>query len=71
MNKEDREFAERVSLLSINHPKIQRIWEMFDSIRAHRKLGGNINSPRHMFIVGDSGVGKSQMAKKYVDLYPG
>lgn len=71
MNSESREFAERVSQLSIDHPKIKRIWDMFDSIRAHRKLGGNIYSPRHMFIIGDSGVGKSQMAKKYAALYPG
>lgn len=44
---------------------------MLDSIRTHRKLGQDMcNSPRHLFIYGDSGVGKSMMLKKYKNKYP-
>lgn len=71
MNKECTLFTERVSQLNIVHPKIRRIWDMFDSMRAHQRLSSKANSPRHIFITGKSGVGKSQMAKKYTEKNPG
>lgn len=42
-----------------------------DSIITQKRLGGSECSPRHLFISGESGVGKSQLAKKYYQRYPG
>jgi Cdc6-like AAA superfamily ATPase len=60
-------FAERVANLHIPHPRVKKIWETLDSIRRHNSFQGGNNSPRHRFIVGLSGVGKTQMMKRYAD----
>lgn len=36
-----------------------------------KRYGGRECSPRHLFIVGESGVGKSKMVQKYTQKYPG
>ncbi len=64
-------FAERIAQLNINHPKVKRICNMLDSIRANRNMGNGKNSARHSFIIGKSGVGKTIMAKSYAAKYPG
>lgn len=64
-------FAERIAQLNITHPKITRICNMLDSIRAHRNMGNGRNSARHSFLIGTSGVGKTIMAKGYAEKYPG
>lgn len=68
---EINEFAERVSNIYIQHPKVKTIWGIMDSIRAHKRMMGRTNSPRNMFIKGPSGVGKTQMVKKYAELNKG
>ncbi|WP_379134403.1 TniB family NTP-binding protein [Paenibacillus sp. sgz500958] len=60
-------FAERVANLNILHPKVQEIWSLLDSIRYHNSFQGGRNSPRHRFIIGLSGVGKTQMVKRYAE----
>ncbi|ASJ56822.1 hypothetical protein BP422_26855 [Brevibacillus formosus] len=61
--------AERIINLYVIHPKVQEIWTTLDSIRFHRNK--KKSAPRHLFIVGQSGVGKSEMLKKYRDRNPG
>lgn len=61
-------FAERVANLHILHPRVKKIWGTLDSIRRHNKFQGGGNSPRHRFVIGLSGVGKTQMMKRYSEL---
>lgn len=61
--------ANRIINLYVVHPKVQEIWTTLDSIRFHRSK--KQSAPRHLFIVGQSGVGKSEMLKKYVERFPG
>lgn len=67
----DIKFAERISGLYVEHPKVKQIWRIIDSRRNHRKIGQGNNSPMHLFIIGDSGVGKTQMAWHYIEKNPG
>lgn len=60
-------FAERVARLHVNHPGVKRVWDILNSMRRHRTLQDD-DSPRHRFIVGPSGVGKTKMMKRYVKL---
>lgn len=64
-------FAERVAQLNISYPKTNRILSFLDSIREHRNRGNGKNSPRHSFIIGSSGVGKTIMAKGYAEEHSG
>lgn len=66
-----RDFATRVAQLYIAHPQVEHIWGMIDSLRAHNKLAAGKNSPRHLLITGDSGVGKTQLIKQYAQMNPG
>ncbi|MCR8633204.1 TniB family NTP-binding protein [Paenibacillus radicis (ex Xue et al. 2023)] len=61
-------FAQRVASLYITHPRLKKIWGMLDSIRKHNKFQGGSNSPRHRFVIGLSGVGKTQMMRRYAEL---
>jgi GTPase SAR1 family protein len=60
-------FAQRVAELHIVHPKVQKIRESLNSIRRLNNYRGGNNSPRHRFIIGLSGVGKTQMMKRYAE----
>lgn len=64
---ENNTFAERVANLYIIHPRVQKIVETLDSIRRHNKFQGGGNSPRHRFVIGLSGVGKTQMLRRYAE----
>lgn len=66
-----KSFPERISDLYVVHPKVQQIWRILDSRRAHRKIGQGKNSPMHLFVIGDGGVGKSQTALRYIEKNPG
>lgn len=70
-NERQTSFAERVANLNILHPKVQEIWSLLDSIRYHNSFQGGKNSPRHRFIMGLSGVGKTQMVRRYAEKYEG
>lgn len=67
MNNDCKEFAARIGNLYVEHPKIKSIWSRLDAIRQHRKLISTDDSPRHIFVLGESGVGKSRMAKRYAN----
>lgn len=58
---EARAFAERIDNLRVIHPKIEVIWRDLDSRRRCKPR-------RHLCILGESGVGKSYMAEKYVSI---
>ncbi|NQX62211.1 TniB family NTP-binding protein [Paenibacillus qinlingensis] len=60
-------FAKRVAALHIVHPKVQKIREALNSIRRLNQYRGGSNSPRHRFVIGLSGVGKTQMMRRYAD----
>lgn len=70
-NNQYKNFAGRVAKIHIVHKKIEKIWSMLDSMRDHHNIGDNQNSPRHLFIMGMSGVGKSRMVQKYAETNPG
>lgn len=67
-NEMKTSFAERVANLNIVHPRVKKIWETLDSIRRHNKFQSSNKSPRHRFIFGLSGVGKTQMMRRYANL---
>ncbi|MCL6444668.1 MAG: TniB family NTP-binding protein [Alicyclobacillus sp.] len=67
---EIKNFAERISDLYVEHPKVKQIWRILDSRRSHRKIGQGKNSPMHLFVIGDGGVGKTQMALRYINKNP-
>ncbi|OCT16706.1 hypothetical protein A8709_08545 [Paenibacillus pectinilyticus] len=66
-NTQCSSFSERVANLHIDHPRVKKIWDTLDSIRMHNRFQGGANSPRHRFIVGLSGVGKTQMMWRYAE----
>ncbi|GCD13266.1 TniB family NTP-binding protein [Clostridium tagluense] len=70
-NNQYKDFTKRVSNIHVIHKKIERIWSMLDSMRDNHNIGDKQNSPRHLFIMGISGVGKSRMMEKYADINPG
>ncbi len=64
-------FESRVFNLYIDHPRVKNIWELFDSMRGHRRLNNRDKPPQNLFLIGDSGVGKSLVTKKYIEKNPG
>ncbi|MEK5024529.1 TniB family NTP-binding protein [Paenibacillus sp. FSL M7-1046] len=68
--KEVAEFAERIADLFIRHEEVDRIWDRFDSMRVHLKAGKQNEDPRHLLLTGLSGVGKTQIGKRYMKRNP-
>ena len=60
----------RVSNLFVEHAQVQKIWNELDDIRAELKYGDGLNPPENLFILGESGVGKTQIGKRYAAKYP-
>jgi len=60
-------FAYRVKNIYIEHKQVLEVWKMLDSMRSEVKDGSN---PRNLFIVGKSGVGKSEILKTYAKKNP-
>jgi GTPase SAR1 family protein len=57
-------FPERVARLHVIHPRVKKIWDTLDSIRRQHSFQDD-ESPRHRFIIGPSGAGKTQMMRRY------
>jgi DNA transposition AAA+ family ATPase len=71
LSKEEiKALAERIADLFIEHEEVIRIWDRFDSMRVHLKAGQQNEDPRHLLLTGLSGVGKTQLAKRYVKKNP-
>lgn len=71
MNTTKEEFAERLKKLHVESPFVKKTWEIFDSMRAHQKIGDKKRYPRHLFLIGHSGIGKSHLINKYMDANAG
>lgn len=71
MSREEvKAFASRIKKLFIEHDEVKRIWDRLDSMRVYIELDEFDDEdeeidPRHLFITGLSGVGKSQIGKRY------
>ncbi|QQE78385.1 TniB family NTP-binding protein [Alicyclobacillus sp. SO9] len=57
---------QRVKILNIAHPRYREIWDELDSLRPEQGTDRDMITPRHLFIYGESGVGKSTLLRKYV-----
>lgn len=78
MNEEVSAFVVRINDLFIEHDEVLRIWKKFDSLRlcnsgpkddfGNRAKKGD---PRHLFLIGVSGVGKTQIGDRYASKNPG
>lgn len=69
--KEAKDFAERVANVYVNYPRIQRIYDMLSSMRCLGEFNGRTESQSNLFIIGQSGVGKTKMIKKYTEMNKG
>jgi hypothetical protein len=70
MKNEYLEFQNRISSLYVEHQEVKRIWGLLDSRRKQRSRNmkvKNAETPRNLFILGQSRVGKSLMMKKYAE----
>lgn len=65
---EAKEFAARIQNIYIEHDQVKEVWKMLDSMRDEVKRNGK---PRNLFVIGESGVGKSQILERYALKYPG
>jgi hypothetical protein len=68
---EAQKFAERVANIHINHPKIQRIYGVLSSMRCLGTFNGRTGSQSNLFILGESGAGKTMMMQKYAEMNKG
>lgn len=81
MSREEvRGFARRIKKLFIEHGEVERIWNRLDSMRVYIEDDemedededeDDDKDPRHLFLTGLSGVGKSQIGKRYKKRNPG
>jgi hypothetical protein len=67
---ECKAFAKRIANIHVQHARIASIYEKLDSMRRFKKINENNDSPQGLFILGQSGLGKSRTVKKYVELNP-
>lgn len=68
---EAKKFAERVANIHIIYHRIQRIYDILSSMRCLGTFNDRNESQSNLFILGKSGVGKSQMAKRYAEMNKG
>lgn len=73
MNNDEakKELLKRVRSLNIEHLRYREIWSELDSLRPEEDMHGELFSPRHLFLYGESGVGKSTLLRKYAKRNPG
>ncbi|KQX56862.1 MULTISPECIES: TniB family NTP-binding protein [unclassified Paenibacillus] len=76
-SEEVKSFARRIKKLFIEHGEVVRIWDRLDSMRVYiedddLEEDDEIDKdPRHLFLTGLSGVGKSQIGERYKKRNPG
>ncbi|MCF8565961.1 TniB family NTP-binding protein [Alicyclobacillus tolerans] len=64
------ELRRRVEELNVKHPMYQDFYDMLTGLRPDPSLGSYRHDPQHLFIVGESGVGKSRIVKRYAEDNP-
>lgn len=62
---------QRVMSLNIEHLRYKEIWTELDSLRPEKDMDRGLFSPRHLFLYGESGVGKSTLLRRYAKDNPG
>jgi len=68
---EAQKFAKRVANIHIIYPRIQRIYDVLSSMRCLGAFNDRNESQSNLFIIGESGVGKTQMIKRYAEMNKG
>ncbi|WP_160693118.1 TniB family NTP-binding protein [Clostridium sp. C2-6-12] len=68
---EAQKFAERVANIYIKYPRIQRIYDVLSSMRCIGTFDNRNESQSNLFIIGQSGVGKTRMIKRYAEMNKG
>ncbi|EHI97273.1 TniB family protein [Clostridium sp. DL-VIII] len=68
---ESQKFAERVANIYIKYPRIQRIYDVLSSMRCLGTFNNRNESQSNLFIIGQSGVGKTRMIKRYAEMNKG
>lgn len=68
---EAQKFAERVANIYIKYPRIQRIYDVLSSMRCLGTFNNRNESQSNLFIIGQSGVGKTRMIKRYAEMNKG
>ncbi|MFW2503480.1 TniB family NTP-binding protein [Clostridium diolis] len=68
---EAKKFAERVANIYIKYPRIQRIYDVLSSMRCLGTFNNRNESQSNLFIIGQSGVGKTRMIKRYAEMNKG
>lgn len=68
---EAQKFAERVANIHIKYPRIQRIYDVLSSMRCLGTFNNRNESQSNLFIIGQSGVGKTRMIKRYAEMNKG
>jgi hypothetical protein len=70
---EVKAFASRIKKLFVYHEEVNRIWKRFDALRLNNDFdltSEEEGDPRHLFFIGLSGVGKSQIGRRYASGNP-
>lgn len=62
---------QRVASLNIEHLRYQEIWTELDSLRPDKDTNHKHYTARHLFLYGESGVGKSTLLRRYAAANPG
>lgn len=68
---EAQKFAQRVANIHIIYPRIQRIYDVLSSMRCLGTFNDRNESQSNLFIIGESGAGKTQMIKRYTEFNKG
>lgn len=69
-SKRKNELLKRVNELNIEHPIYQEVQNILDDLRPDHDLVEYEYNPQHLFIIGESGVGKSRLVKRYAMANP-
>ena len=67
---ECKAFSQRIFNLYVDHPQVKNIWKKLDSMREFTRNSGKNAPALNLFLVGESGVGKSTLTQKYAEKYP-